>query len=78
MQQSARFKYSEKTLFSSNIDVFPRSSGFLLHLKVFIEALSMISSGDHFKGGDSAILTFGDSGMMLRKPEIQTNVLQGL
>jgi hypothetical protein len=51
------------------------SSGFLSHLKVFIEASSIIPSGDHFKGGDSAILTFGDLGIILRKLEVQTNVL---
>jgi hypothetical protein len=56
----------------------PASSGFPSHLEVFIEASSMIPSGDHFKGGDGAVLTFGDSGMMLRKLEIQTDVLEGL
>jgi hypothetical protein len=43
------------------------SSSFLSYLKVFIEALSIIPSGDYFKGGDSAIFTFSDSGIMLRK-----------
>jgi hypothetical protein len=43
-------------LFFLNTNIFPRSSGFLLHLKVFIKALSMIPSGDYFKKGEGTIL----------------------